>query len=166
MKLNVENRYAATVEQTFVSHITRSVREEACRQSGAKSWSVDIAEAADGGARVQVDRTMSPELPDYIAKLIGGSVTIRQIEEWSAPAADGSRTATVKLTIVGQPASMNGRAELVPTPDGGSKEVITGDVKVAVPIIGSRFEPEIAKVIEAGMRIEQRVGDDWVRANC
>ena len=165
MKLNVENRYAATVEQTFVSHITRSVREEACRQSGAKSWSVDIAEAADGGARVQVDRTMSPELPDYIAKLIGGSVTIRQIEEWSAPAADGSRTATVKLNIMGQPASMNGRAVL--SPDGaGSREVITGDVKVAVPIIGSRFEPEIARVIEAGLRIEQRVGDEWVKTNC
>jgi Protein of unknown function (DUF2505) len=165
MKLNVENRYAATVEQTFASHIARSVREEACRQSGAKSWKVDISEADDGSARVQVDRTLSPELPDYIAKLIGGSVTIRQIEEWSAPAADGSRTAVVKLNIVGQPASMNGRAVL--SPDGaGSKEVITGDVKVAVPIIGSRFEPEIAKVIEAGMRIEQRVGDEWVKTNC
>jgi len=165
MKLNVENRYAATVEQAFSSHITQSVREEACRQSGAKSWKVDISEADDGSARVQVDRTLSPELPYYIAKLIGGSVTIRQIEEWSAPAADGSRTAVVKLNIVGQPASMNGRAVL--SPDGaGSKEVITGDVKVAVPIIGSRFEPEIAKVIESGMRIEQRVGDEWVKTNC
>jgi uncharacterized protein DUF2505 len=165
MKLNVENRYAATVEQAFASHITQSVREEACRQSGAKSWKVEITEADDGTARVQVDRTLSPELPDYIARLIGGSVTIRQVEEWSAPAADGSRTAVVKLNIVGQPASMNGRAVLAP--DGaGSKEVFTGDVKVAVPIIGSRFEPEIAKVIEAGMRIEQRVGDEWVKANC
>jgi hypothetical protein len=165
MKLNVENHYAATVEQAFASHITKSVREEACRQSGAKSWSVDITEAGDGSARVQVDRTMSPQLPDYIAKLIGGSVTIRQIEEWAPAAADGSRTATVKLTIVGQPASMNGRAVLSPDGD-GSKEVVTGDVKVAVPIIGSKFEPEIAKVIEAALRIEQRVGDDWVKANC
>ena len=91
-------------------------------------------------------------------------MTIRQVENWSGPAGDGSRTATVKLTIKGQPASMDGRAVL--SPDGtGSKEVVTGDVKVAVPIIGRRFEPDIAKVIEAGMRIEQQVGDEWVKAN-
>lgn len=165
MKLNVENRYAATVEQAYASHVAQSVREEACRQSGAKSWQVSITEAPDGGAVVQVERVMSPELPDYISKLIGGSVTIRQREEWSPPAADGSRTAAVKLTIVGQPASMTGQAVLSPDGD-GSTEVVTGEVKVAVPIIGRQFEPEIAKVIESALRIEQRVGDEWVKANC
>ncbi len=164
MKLNVENHYAATVEQAFTSHVTESVREEACRQSGAKSWQVTINHAPDGGATVQVDRTMSPKLPDYLAKLIGDSVTIRQVEQWSPPAADGSRTATVKLNIVGQPASMSGRAVLSPN-GSGSIEVVTGEVKVAVPIIGSRFEPDIAKVIESALRIEQRVGDEWVKAN-
>jgi hypothetical protein len=165
MELKVENRYAATVEQTFITHVTESVREEACRVSGAKSWKVEVKHADDGGATVRVDRTMSPKLPDYLARLIGESVTIRQIEQWSPAAADGSRTATVKLTIVGQPASMDGKAVL--SPDGtGSKEVVTGEVKVAVPIIGRKFEPDIARVIEAGMRVEQRVGDEWVKANC
>jgi len=165
MKLNVENRYAATVEQAFASHVTESVREEACRQSGAKSWDVTITHTPNGGAVVQVERVMTPDLPDYIARLLGGSVTIRQQEEWSPAAADGSRTASIKLTIVGQPASMNGQAVL--SPDGaGSKEVVTGEVKVAVPIIGRQFEPEIARVIESALRIEQRVGDEWVKANC
>ncbi|MFL6161290.1 MAG: DUF2505 domain-containing protein [Jatrophihabitantaceae bacterium] len=165
MKLNVENRYAATVEQAFLTHVTQSVREEACRQSGAKSWRVEVNRNGDGGATVEVERTLNPKLPDYLARLIGDSVTIRQVEQWSAPNGDGSRTATVRLTIKGQPASMDGRAVL--SPDGsGSKEIVTGDVKVAVPIIGSRFEPDIVKVIEAGMRVEQRVGDEWVKANC
>ena len=164
MELKVENRYAATVEQAYLTHVTESVRNEACRRSGAKSWQVTVTPTADGGATVQVERTLTPSLPDYIAKLIGNSVTIRQVENWSGPAGDGSRTATVKLDIKGQPASMNGRAVL--SPDGaGSTEVVTGDVKVAVPIIGRKFEPDIAKVIEAGMRIEQQVGDEWVKAN-
>jgi hypothetical protein len=164
MELKVENRYAAAAEQVFLTHVTQSVREEACRRSGAKSWQVSVSHSPGGGATVQVERTLTPSLPDYIAKLIGNSVTIRQVENWSAPAGDGSRTATVKLTIKGQPASMDGRAVLAP--DGtGSKEVVTGDVKVAVPIIGRKFEPEIAKVIEAGMRIEQQVGDEWIKAN-
>ncbi len=164
MELIVENRYAATVQQAFFTHVTESVRDEACRRSGAKSWQVTVTPAGDGGATVRVERTMSPKLPDSIARFIGDSVTIRQEEHWSGPAADGSRTATVKLDIKGQPASMSGRAVL--SPDGtGSKEVVTGEVKVAVPIIGRRFEPDIANVIEAALRIEQQVGDEWVKAN-
>jgi len=165
MELKVENHYAASVEQVFLTHVTESVREEACRRSGAKSWQVSVSHKPDGGATVEVERVLTPKLPDSITKFIGNSVTIRQVEDWSGPAGDGSRTATVKLIIKGQPASMNGRAVLSPN-GAGSKEVVTGDVNVAVPIIGKRFEPDIAKVIEAGMRIEQQVGDEWVAANC
>ncbi|MDQ2837837.1 MAG: DUF2505 domain-containing protein [Actinomycetota bacterium] len=161
MKLTVENSSSATVEQTFASHVEKSVREEACRQSGAISYEVSIAQNADGGARVQVDRVMAPEVPDFIKKFVGESISIRQIEEWGPPDAQGSRTASIKLTIKGQPATMVGSAVLAAN-GSGSKEVVTGDVKVAIPLLGRKIEPEIVKVIEAALRIEQRVGDEWV----
>ncbi|HTZ45528.1 MAG TPA: DUF2505 domain-containing protein [Jatrophihabitans sp.] len=164
MKLNVENRYSGNVEQTFASHVTESVREEACRQSGATSYQVTVKQTAGGGATVEIERVMNPQLPEHLAKLVGGRLTIHQVEEWAPPAADGSRTAAVKLTIKGQPASMHGRAVLAPDGD-GSLETVTGDVKVAVPIIGRKFEPDIVKVIESALRIEQRVGDEWIKAN-
>jgi len=164
MKLSVQNRYSGTVEQTFTSHITKSVREEACRQSGAKSWEVTVTESADGGVTVEVERMMSPNLPDHIAKLVGGHLTIHQTEQWSPPHAGGSRQAVVKLTIKGQPASMHGHALLAPDGD-GTLETVTGEVKVAVPIIGRKFEPDIVKVIESALRIEQQVGEEWLTAN-
>jgi hypothetical protein len=58
---------------------------------------------------------------------------------------------------------MAGAVEL--TPDGaGSQELITGDVRVAIPLLGRRIEPEILKVLEAGLRIEARVAEEWVRS--
>jgi uncharacterized protein DUF2505 len=161
MKLIVENSSSATVEQTFSSHIEKSVREEACRQSGAISYDVSIEQKSDGGARVQVDRVMAPDVPDFIKKFVGDSISIRQVEEWGAPDSKGTRRASVKLTIKGQPATMVGSAVL--SADGsGSKEIVTGDVKVAIPLLGRKIEPEIVKVIESALRIEQRVGDEWV----
>ena len=151
------------MEETFASHVEKSVREEACRQSGALSYHVVVEPSDDGGARVQVDRVMAPTVPDFIQKFVGDSITIRQVEQWSAP--DGRRwpPGTVKLTIKGQPASMDGSAVL--SPDGtGSTELVTGEVKVAIPLLGRKIEPEIVKVIEAALRIEQRVGDEWVQA--
>jgi hypothetical protein len=163
MKLNVENRYSGTVEQTFASHVEKSVRELACKESGATSWTVTVTPAADGGATVQVDREMAPDLPDYIAKFVGDKIAIRQVENWSAPDASGGRSAKVKLTIKGQPVSMDATATL--TPDGdGSREVVAGDVKVAIPLLGRKIEPEIVKVITAALVIEQRASEEWISA--
>ena len=164
MKLSVQNRYSGTVEQTFTSHITQSVREEACRQSGAQSWQVSVTESGNGGATVRIERTMSPKLPESLARLVGGHITIHQEEQWSAAESDGRRTAVVTLTIKGQPASMHGQAVLAPDAD-GTLETVTGDVKVAVPIIGRKFEPDIVKVISSALRIEQQVGEKWLAAN-
>ena len=86
------------------------------------------------------------------------------IEQWSAPEPNGARTAAVNLTVKGQPASMTGTMVLAPAPE-GSTELVTGEVKVGIPFLGRQIEPEIVKVIEAALRIEQRVGQDWVRQN-
>jgi hypothetical protein len=164
MKMRVETTAAATVEQTFASRVEQSVREQACRESGALSYEVLIEHAADGGARVQVHREMAPQVPDLIRRFVGESISIGQVEQWSPPGPTGTRTAVVNVTVKGQPASMTGSMVLSPAPE-GSTELVTGEVKVNIPFLGRQIEPEIVKVIEAALRIEQRVGQDWVRQN-
>lgn len=164
MKLTVENQYSGTPEQTFASHIAVEAREQACQESGAVSWDVAVERKPDGGAIVTVERVMKPQLPDYIQKFVGESISIRQVEDWSGPDADGSRTAKVRLTIKGQPATMDGTASIQPA-GAGTREVVEGEVKVAIPLLGRKIEPEIVKVIDGALRIEQRVGEDWIKAN-
>lgn len=164
MRLRVETSTSATVEQVFASRVEQSVREQACRESGALSYDVQIEQAADGGARVQVQRVMAPQVPDYMRRFVGESISIAQVEQWSPPGPTGARTAVVDVVVKGQPASMTGSMALSPT-QAGSTELVTGEVKVAIPLLGRKIEPEIVKVIEAALRIEQRVGQDWVRQN-
>ncbi|MEO6500737.1 MAG: DUF2505 domain-containing protein [Jatrophihabitantaceae bacterium] len=164
MRLRVETSTPATVEQIFASRLEQSVREQACRESGALSYDVQIEQAADGGARVQVQRVMAPQVPDYIRRFVGESISISQVEQWSAPGPNGVRTAVVEVTVRGQPASMKGSMTLAPAAE-GSTELVAGEVKVAIPLLGRQIEPEIVRVIEAALRIEQRVGQDWVRQN-
>jgi hypothetical protein len=163
MRFTEESSSDATVEEAFAAHIDTGVREQACKESGALSWDVSVTPSGDG-VRIAVNRSMPPQVPDFIRKFLGDTIDIRQIEEWSAPDATGTRRADVKLTIHGQPASMIGTAVL--KPDGnGSMQIVDGDVKVAIPFLGRRIEPEIAKVVAAALRIEQRVEQDWIRAN-
>lgn len=164
MKMRVELTSPVSVEQAFASRVEQSVREQACRESGALSYDVAIERAADGSARVQVRRVMAPQVPDFIRRFVGDSISIDHVEQWSAPGPNGTRTATVNITVKGQPASMTGQMVLSPAPE-GSTELVTGEVKVGIPFLGRQIEPEIIKVIEAAVRIEQRVGQDWVRQN-
>ena len=163
MRLSETTTSDVTVQQAFAAHCEQSVRERACQQSGALSWDVTITPAADGSVRIQVDRSMPPEVPDFVRKFLGETINVRQVEQWSPAAGDGARTAEVKVTIKGQPASMVGHATLKPQ-GSGSVEVVEGEVKVNVPFIGKKIEPEIVKVIAAALRIEQRVGIEWAKS--
>jgi Protein of unknown function (DUF2505) len=163
MQLSVSTPSEATVEQSFAAHTERSVREQACRESGAVSWEIDI-QRVGAGARVQVDRVLKPDVPDMVRSFVGDSITVRQIEEWGGPDETGTRNAKVQVIIVGQPASMTGTAVLAPS-GGGSVETVEGDVKVNVPFIGKKFEPELVKVIAGALKIEQRAGLEWIKSN-
>jgi Protein of unknown function (DUF2505) len=164
MRMRVETTTTATVEQTFASRVDQGVRERGCLESGALSYEVLIEHAADGGARVQVRRVLPARVPDFVRKFVGETIAIDHVEQWSAPGPTGIRTAAVNVTVKGQPASMTGSMVLSPTPD-GTTELVTGEVKVAIPLLGRRIEPEIVRVIESALRIEQRVGEEWIRAN-
>jgi len=163
MKLSVRHAFSASVEQIFAAHIDQEVREQACRYSGALSYQVRVRTSDDGTAQVEVERVMPATVPDYVRKFVGDTITVRQVEDWSAPDGGGARRATIRVSMPGQPVMMAGTAQLSPDTN-GCVEQVTGDVKVAIPLLGRRVEPEIVKVLEAALRIEHRVAEDWVRA--
>ena len=96
-------------------------------------------------------------MPDFVKKLTGSTVKVKQTEVWSGPDASGNRTADVKVSIIGQPAEMIGVAKLFAR-DGGSDFTIDGDVKVSIPFIGKKIEPEVAKAIRSSLREEVAYG--------
>jgi hypothetical protein len=161
MKLRVETSSRATVEQNYAGRLEQSVREQACRESGALSYQVSIQPAADGGARVEVLRVMPAKVPDMVRRFVGDTITVEQVEQWRPPGPTGTRNATVDVTVKGQPARMTGSMVLSPAAE-GCTELVTGEVTVSIPLLGRRIEPEIVKVIEAALRIDHRVGQAWV----
>ena len=60
----------------------------------------------------------------------------------------------VKVSIIGQPAEMTGKANLIA--NGAATDfTLNGDVKVSIPFIGKKVEGEIAKGIYAAVDKEQ-----------
>lgn len=145
---DVESVYALISDQAF--------RTESCANQGATDYEVTVDESG-GGATVTLMRTQETDMPDFVKKLTGNTVKVKQTEVWSAPDSDGNRTADVKVRIIGQPAEMVGKAVLKGS-SAGTEFTVEGDVKVSIPFIGKKIEPEVAKAIKASLREEVAYG--------
>lgn len=153
MKFTETFSYAgASVEQVFGLISDQGFRSRACAAQGDLEHDVKV-----NGDNVTITRKITSDMPDYIRKLTGNTVSVKQQESWGAADSNGTRKADIKVTILGQPAQMVGTAVL--SDDNGSAAfVVEGDVTVKIPFIGKKIEPEIAKAIKATLRSEVDFG--------
>ncbi len=157
MKLTESFAYeGATPEQVYALITDPAFRSEAAVADGATDHDVTVTPHGEGH-EVTITRTQPADLPEFVQKITGRTVTVKQHEVWGPPGADGTRTADVGVDIQGQPASMRGRATILPSGTGTSFEV-DGDVKVAIPFLGKKIEPEVHKAVVASLRHEVELG--------
>lgn len=157
MKLSESFSYSgADVEAVYGLITNQAFRTESCANQGSTDYKVTVEPAGDG-ATVTVVRTQEADMPDFVKKLTGNTVKVKQTEVWSGPDASGNRSADVKVSIIGQPAEMNGSA-LLRSSNTGTEFSLNGDVKVSIPFIGKKIEPEVAKAIRSSLREEVEYG--------
>ena len=157
MKFNDSYEYAgADVEAVFGLISSQEFRTEAAEDAGATDIDVSV-ESSGGSTTITIVRTQPADLPDFVKKLTGSTVKVKQTETWGEPDGSGTRTADVKVSIIGQPAEMLGKATLA-NASGGTSFAVDGDVKVSIPFIGKKIEPEIARAIKGSLRGEVELG--------
>ena len=159
MKLKETFSYPAGVEDVFALISDDAFRTKSAEDSKGQNVSTTVEK--DGNdtvvTLVRTQPATSSKVPDFVKKLIGDTVTIKQVERWQAPDADGNRAATVTMKVSGKPAGFKGKATLK-NAGKGSAFVISGDVKVDVMFVGKKVEPLIAKAIEASLRYDVKAG--------
>lgn len=143
------------VEAVYALVTNREFREEAVVVVGGTDVEVSIEPTSDGHT-ITVIQTQPAQVPDFIKKFVGDTVKVKQTEKWGSPDGAGNRSADVKFSVIGQPAEMLARADLSGESD--VSFVVEGDLKVNVPFIGRKIEPEIAKIISASLRSDVEQG--------
>jgi hypothetical protein len=157
MKLSEKFSYQGSgVEAVYALLVDEQFRTESCANQGATDYDVTVVPSGEG-ATVTIVRTQDADMPDFVKKLTGNTVKVKQTEVWSAPDASGNRTADVKVSIIGQPAEMIGTAKLFAKGD-SADFTVDGDVTVKIPFLGKKIEPEVAKAIRASLREEVEYG--------
>ena len=156
MRFEYSLRYDASPDDVFAMLGEATFREQVCEAQHATECTATV-DGVDGTMSVAVDqRRPSEGIPSFAKKFVGDSIHILQREEWSSPT-----QAALDVTIPGKPGHMKGTITLRPDGD-GTVESVSGEIKVSIPLVGSKIEVLIGELFEHALAAEQRIGTGWL----
>jgi Protein of unknown function (DUF2505) len=157
VRVNAQIRYPASCENVFAMLVDRSFQERVCAATKALRYEVQIEQDA-GSATITTRRELPTDsVPDFARSFVGRTLDVVRVDRWEPPAPDGSRDGTVTVEIKGAPIRMNGMLALRPD-DAGSEEVIAGELKASVPLLGGKLERAAEPALMSAIRKEEEVG--------
>ena len=154
MDITTRLEFAAPPAEVNAMLTDEKYLDAVCRETESSSWDIDVT-----GSTTRTTRAFPA--PAAVAKFTGAELTVSERTVWGDPAADGTRSGELEMTVQGQPVSMRGRLQVAA---GGPGTVVqlTGDLKVAIPLLGKKLEQSTAPVVLAGFRKQQEVGERWL----
>lgn len=159
MKFSKTIRFDAPPGAVFAMLGDSAFREEVCRAVGADSYDVSVT-STETTFEAMVE-TSSPVdgMPTIVRKFLGSTLTLHQVERWTSPT-----VGTMEVSLPGTPGSFRGTIVLGPDgPDGtGSAQTVEADIKVGVPLVGSKIEAMIGSGLGHVLKVQARVGADWL----
>jgi hypothetical protein len=162
VRLSAELRYEADPATVYEMISDPEFQERKLANTGALSYDVAVDPHEDGGVTVTSRRELPTDrVPDFVRSFVGSTIKVEQVEEWEAVEADGVRNGSLVADVSGMPVRFTARLSLVKH-DQGTLEVIQGDLKASVPLIGGKVERAAEPAIKAAVAAEQRTGRDWL----
>ncbi len=158
MELSHTHRYAASAAEVQQVLTDRAFRERVCQRLGALSAEVAVT-GSGTGAEVLVRQTQAMTgAPAIATRLTGDTVTLEQHEVWRSPT-----QAALSITLPGKPVELRGGTlTLTDLPDGGCEQVVHGDLRVKVPLVGGKLESLLVDVLRGAVAHQAQVADWWL----
>lgn len=158
--------YEGSVEQVHQAFSDEQYWLARLADSGADDYSLDtLAVDGQGIDIVTTQRLRADRLPGVVTQFHRGDLSLVRQEAWT-PIRDGQAAATIKLSIIGAPATLSGTAVLAPAKSGGGSRLeFKATVQVDVPLVGGKIENFIGSQLVDLLIAEQRFTTVWITEN-
>ena len=150
-----------TADEVYAMSVDQEFQERKCRDAGALSYTVTIAEGADGAIVKTRRKLPTVGFPGLLRKFVPSGLTSTETITWGPVAADGTRRAELAVDFAGAPAHMKGTITVVP--DGvAATVVVDAEFKANVPLVGRKVEGIAAPIIMSFIDAEEKTGQAWI----
>jgi hypothetical protein len=163
---DMATEYEGSVEQVHQAFSDEQYWLARLADSGADDYSLDtLAVDGQGIDIVTTQRLRADRLPGVVTQFHRGDLSLVRQEAWT-PIRDGQAAATIKLSIIGAPATLSGTAVLAPAKSGGGSRLeFKATVQVDVPLVGGKIENFIGSQLVDLLIAEQRFTTVWITEN-
>jgi hypothetical protein len=144
--------YAALTDEEFL-------RSRLKRLGGKRSELTSFSNAGDATSYSLRQTVDAEHIPSVARTVIRGDLVIERAESWTSN--DGEYGGTVEASVPGTPGSVRAVTSLLDTPN-GSELVLTGTVKVGVPLVGGKLEDMIVGQLTDLLRAEGQFTQGWL----
>lgn len=131
-----------------------------CERTGSLETTATVTPGPDGACTIVSTRVLPAEVPAAARAFVGETLTVTETQVWSAPAADGSRSAQVAVDF-GAPMTFSSTMTLAPA-EGGTRVRTEGSFKASVPFVGGKIESSAAEQTARYLVKEEQVGNEWL----
>jgi hypothetical protein len=161
VRVTAEIHYSADPATVFEMLTNKAFQDRKLSSTGALSWDVRVQREGDAAVIVSHRALPSDVIPDAFRAMVGQQITIVQTERWGPARPDGSRTGTLDVELGGAPIRMTASLTLS-VAEGGTVELVDGELKARVPLIGGKVERTAEPAVRAAIDAEQRIGQAWL----
>ncbi|HEY8296079.1 MAG TPA: DUF2505 domain-containing protein [Micrococcaceae bacterium] len=144
-------------DEAFIRHISESVG--GTLESFERTGELDAAFSTKAIRALPTDR-----LPDFAKSFVGASLSVTQLENWAAPAADGSREVQVTLTVAGAPLEVTAVQRLSANGDGSLVE-LEGNVSSSMPFLGPKIAEAAEPIIGQALNMQASEARSWLASH-
>ncbi|MFT3874725.1 MAG: DUF2505 domain-containing protein [Nocardioides sp.] len=156
MKFHHEVTYPAAPDAVHAMLTDADFRARVCEFQQVLRHTIRVEESV-AGLVVDVRQVQSTELAPAAARsLVGPEIEIEQRETWTS-----TGLATLLVTIPGKPGRMDGRISLLER-GRDTVETVTGDIKVSVPLLGSKLEAMVGQLFTWALDARGRFAQTWL----
>lgn len=153
MEISATHQYPQPPRAAFAMLTDPAFLEAVCTASEPLDYSVYV-----DGLRTGARRTMKNHAS--IERFTGPTITVTDEVSWEPGEDAGVRTGKTLVTVEGMPVALNGTVTLAPA-GAGSVLTYTGDLKVAIPLLGPAFERQAAPLLLEALELQAKVAQTW-----
>jgi hypothetical protein len=154
---SVDSVAAVLVNEDFQRHISQLVG------GNLESFNVD-GDIAGAFNTTSVRTLPTTRLPEIARKFVGEHLKVTQVENWEAPAADGSRQSNITLKIAGAPVDVTAVQRLV-ADAGGTRVELEGAVKSSVPFLGGKIAEAAEPMVAKALNLQAAQAQAWLESH-
>ncbi|WP_458779137.1 DUF2505 domain-containing protein [Arthrobacter sp. D3-16] len=148
---------AVLVNEDFQRHVSQLVG------GSLESFTVE-GDVAGAFSATSVRTLPTTRLPEIARKFVGEHLKVTQVENWDAPAADGSRQSNISLKIAGAPVDVTAVQRLVAA-DGGTRVELEGAVKSSVPFLGGKIADAAEPMVAKALNLQAKQAQAWLESH-